>query len=181
VAAPQQVEPVKRLVALLGREEAACQRARRLLERQWGPLDFSGDAHPFDVTDYYTPEMGPGLQRRLLAFARLMPPEQLREFKLACNDIERELSRDGRRLVNLDAGYLDHSKLVLASMKFAGQKIHLGSGVWADLILRWERGAWRPFPWSFPDFRDGRYQQELSALRRLYLEQLRQQRREERC
>ena len=74
--------------------------------------------------------------------------------------------------VNLDAGYLDHNKIVLASFKGAGQKIYLGNGVWADFIARYSKGRYHPFDWTFPDFKDGRYDLELSQIRAIYRKQI---------
>ena len=66
---------------------------------------------------------------------------------------------------------------MLASLKPAGQKIYLGSGVYADLVGRYAGSRYRPFEWTFPDFRDGRHDAELAVLRRLYLRQRRAARR----
>ncbi len=170
------MEPVKLLVALLWADAGYRDRALADLEIRWGPIDFSGADHLFDVTDFYEKEMGPSLQRRLVSFSRMIPPESLPEAKLACNRIEEQLARRGRRRVNLDAGYLDHSKVVLASMKFAGQKIHLGQGVYADLMSRYRKGRYRPLEWAFPDLRDGRYDGDLARIRELYMGQRRTKR-----
>jgi hypothetical protein len=110
--------------------------------------------------------------RLLSEFGRLVPPDILSEAKLRCNEIEDRLSDAGGRRVNLDIGYLDHNKIVLGSVKQAGQKIFLRDGVYADLA-----GRYQPFEWTFPDFRDGRYDSEFSAMCRIYLEQLRARRR----
>lgn len=173
MAQVEAVEPVKLLVALLWANARSRDLALEDLQRRWGAIDFSGTDHPFDVTDYYEAEMGPSLHRRLVSFAWMIAPESLPEVKLACNRIEEQLARRGRRTVNLDAGYLDHSKVILASMKFAGQKIHLGQGVYADLMSRYRQGRYRPLEWSFPDFQDGRYDQDLAGIRDLYMEQRR--------
>ena len=157
------------MVALLWADAPSRDAALEQLEIRRGAIDFSGADHPFDVTDYYVAEMGPSLQRRLVSFSKMIPPESLPEVKLACNRIEEQLARRGRRQVNLDAGYLDHSKVVLASMKFAGQKIHLGQGVYADLMSRYRKGRYRPLEWAFPDFRDGRYDRDLTRIRELYM------------
>jgi hypothetical protein len=177
MAEPQFPDPVKLFVAALWADAAALAEAVRRLEEHWGPCDFTGPDHPFDRTDYYASEMGPDLRRRLLAFEKLLPPEDLVEGKLFCNDVEEVLRGESGRVVNLDVGYLDHNKIVLASAKPAGQKIHLGRGIHADLVGRYAGGRYEPFPWTFPDFRDGRYDAELAELRRRYLEQLRALRR----
>jgi len=139
----------------------------------WGEFDYTGPDHPFDITDYYEPEKGSGVRRRNLSFARLAAPESIRQAKLACNELERRLAGGQGRRVNLDIGYLDHNKIVLASAKHAGQKIHLGDGIYADLVGRYRDGRYQPFEWTFPDFRDGRYDKELAEIRHIYLEQLR--------
>ncbi len=174
MAHPQPVDPVKLLVAILWADRPSLDTALAGLEREWGPVDFLGADCPFDMTDYYLAEMGANLQRRLVAFAKLVPPESLREAKRIANDLEDALAGPQGRRVNLDIGYLDRSKIVLASLKYAGQKIHLGDGVYADLVARYGHGRYQPFEWTFPDFRDGRYDEELGVIRRRYLEQLRQ-------
>jgi hypothetical protein len=124
------------------------------------------------MTDYYVPEMGAPLYRRLLSFEKLAEPPLLVSMKLECNALEERLRVEGRRIVNCDAGYLDHNKIVLASAKGAGQKIYLERGIYADLVGRYKAGRYQPFEWTFPDFKDGRYDPELLAIRRIYLEQL---------
>lgn len=165
------VDNVKLFVAVLYARDRALTEVHKRLEQVWGPVDFSGADHPFDLTDYYLPEMGADLKRRLLSFQQLVPPESLREAKLITNSIEDEMAVNHQRRVNLDVGYLDHNKIVLGSVKYAGQKIHLGDGIYADLVARYRAGRYRPFEWTFPDFRDGRYDDELLQIRSTYLKQ----------
>ena len=168
---PGLVEPIKLFVALLFSTPESNPTVEARLEDRWGPIDFRGGVHPFDVTDYYAGEMGSELHRRLVSFETLVPPERLRQAKLETNAIEDAMAVGGSRSVNLDVGYLDHNKIVLASVKYAGQKIHLGDGVYADLVARYRQGRYQPFEWTFPDFRDGRYDEELAQMRRIYLRQ----------
>ncbi len=177
MARPETVDPVKLLAAILWVDADALEQAFYSLCSEWGEIDYGGLDRPFDITDYYGPEMGNGIQRRLVAFANLVAPEGIRQAKLFCNDIENRLSVAGGRRVNLDIGYLDRSKIVLASVKFAGQKIHLGDGVYADMIARYQQGRYQPFEWTFPDFSDGWYDEELLTIRRRYLEQLKSEKR----
>lgn len=177
MAQPEQPLPVKYFVAVLFRDPQNFHGARSALMARWGNLDFEGIDHCFDVTDYYEPEMGTPLFRRLLAFEQLYPPTLIVDMKLECNRIEEAFARNAKRTVNLDAGYLDHNKYLLASAKEAGQKIYLDRGIYADLCGRYRAGKYRPFEWSFPDFRDGRYDGELIEIRRLYLKQVKPYRR----
>jgi len=176
MARPQPADPVKLFVAILWSDAGSLGSSLTALAEQWGEIDFIGPDHPFDLTGYYEAEMGRGLQRRLISFSRLVPPDILSEAKLRCNEIEDRLSGAGGRPVNLDIGYLDHNKIVLGSLKQAGQKIYLRDGVYADLVGRYRSGRYQPFEWTFPDFRDGRYDAEFSAMRRIYLERLRARR-----
>jgi hypothetical protein len=175
MATVSDVMPVKYFVALL---KGLTPPARVLedLAASWGPIEYASREYPFDQTNYYEAEMGPGLQRQLLTFATLRSPEDLAVAKLRCNAIEDHHRVEGKRLFNLDIGYLDHNKIVLASVKGLGQKIYLSHGIFADLVARYKHGRYQPFEWTFPDFKEGRYDSDLGHIRQVYLDQLKAQR-----
>jgi hypothetical protein len=166
--------PVKFFVAALFVDESELSAAKHIMTGAWGPLDFEGTDRAFDVSNYYETEMGTHILRRFLSFQAPMSPDELVTVKIRCNQIEEDLSVDGKRTVNLDAGYLDHNKIILASAKEEGQKIYLGQGIYADLMGRFGAGHYQPFDWTFPDYRDGRYDEELRKVRMLLLRQLRE-------
>ncbi len=165
-------QPVKLLVGLLYREEMDLARARGRLEEEFGPIDFAAEPRPFELTNYYEREMGPDLLRAFLSFLPLVHPGDLASIKVKTNRIEEELAVAGKRRVNLDPGYMDYYKIVLASGKPSGQKIYLGQGIYADPALYYDRG-WKPYDWGFPDFRGGLYNQEFTVIRGLYKKQRR--------
>ncbi len=168
------VEPVKLVVAVLCSSPDALAKSCEGLRSRRGGIDHQGAARPFNLTHYYEKEMGTELGRSILSFDRLASPDELVDFKHECVELERSLAESsGQRAVNLDPGYLDHGKLVLASLKAAGQKVYLARGVYADLVGRYGGGRYRPFEWTFPDFSAGLYDEELAAIRECYLEQLR--------
>jgi hypothetical protein len=138
-----------------------------------GPADLIGPPHPFDVTDYYEEEMGKGLSRVIVSFESLAAATDLVDVKLAAADLEERLSGASGRRVNIDPGYIDYFKAVLASFKEGPQKIYLGRGVYADPVLMYEDGLWHTLPWSFPDFKEGLYMDEMGEIRRLYRKQRR--------
>lgn len=149
--------PVLHFVSILYADRAAHQKAVNQLEEQLGPFAHQSPAFPFDFTDYYAAEMGSPLYRTFHVQGTLQSAEQMIPIKQACLRVENELKNKGNRTVNLDPGYLDLYKLVLASEKFRGHKIYLGEGICADLTLLLGRKSVKPFPWTFPDFRCDRY------------------------
>jgi len=140
------------------------------LVKRFGPVDYKSGLLPFDHTGYYEAELGAPLFRRLLGFERLLPLDGLLGFKLATNALELALARtDGSRRVNLDPGIVTLERLVLASGKNFTHRVYLGSGIWADLTLIYnKRQGWVTLPWTFPDYATDDMTQRLTALRTLY-------------
>lgn len=167
------VKPVKYFAALLYRDETALTSALEQLSHAWSDIDYHSPAFAFDQTDYYQPEMGAHLKRILVSFGELVLPDRLVALKQLAGEIEQTLCIEQRRTVNIDPGYLDLFKVVLASYKARGNKIYLGDGVWADPTLYYAKGRFQTFPWSFPDFKTGTYDESLLEIRRLYKAALR--------
>lgn len=139
-----------------------------MLEERFGRLDHRGTAHPFDGTDYYEDEMGPALDRLIISFEPLGEATDIVQVKLDIAAIEEDLSANGARCVNIDPGYMDYYKIILASFKEGPQKIYLGRGVYADPILLFFEGEFGPLPWTFPDFKAGTYREDFRKIRALY-------------
>ena len=173
MAEPKEPPPVKLIVAILFRLPGVNDTARDAMAQVFGDIDYTSERFDFDATDYYAEEMGSPLYRLFYGFHRLMDPGSLSTIKLTTNQFEQQMAADGKRIVNLDPGYLDTDKFVLASSKANAQKIYLAHGIWADPTLRYEKGQFHPYPWSFPDFRSDRYQPCFMRLRDLYKKQRR--------
>lgn len=168
------VTPVKLFVATLHAPEADPDQAINALIEHQGAIDFKSEDFPFHATDYYEPEMGSGLRRRFYSFKNLIAPEEIVEAKLLTNSIEERFRKDHGRSINLDPGYLDFYKVVLASAKFGGQKVYMRNGIYADMTLIMFKGKWESFAWGFPDFKSGAYDNVLFTIRDLYKAQLRE-------
>ncbi|MGD8453172.1 MAG: DUF4416 family protein [Phycisphaerae bacterium] len=179
MARPRAAQPVKLVIGLLSGDQDLLRRARHLLSREYGDVDTESDVWPFTMTDYYEPEMGPGLRRWFLSFQRLIRPEALAEIKRHTNELEQTIAADCLRPdcprpVNIDPGYLDLARLILATTKDRAHRIYVGLGIYAEVTLQFAQGAWQPASWTYPDYRQTTYHAFFDGVRERYRSQLKQ-------
>ncbi|NQV42680.1 MAG: DUF4416 family protein [Candidatus Marinimicrobia bacterium] len=165
-------QPVKYFIGALYSDVYLLRQGISLCEQRIGEIDLISEAFPFEVTSYYDDEMGKTISRIIYSFDALLSPGELPRLKVLCNQIEAELMAGGSRKVNLDIGYLDLHKLVLASAKYNGQKIYLEQGVYADPTLYFEKGQFHAFENTFPDFKSNTYHEVFLIMRKTYKAQL---------
>jgi hypothetical protein len=175
------------------------------LEKKFGPIELRSPILHFNYTDYYEKEMGKDVKRQFLSFQKLIDPGALADIKLFTNKLEegcRDRARPkdggfstlapskeaspgrlldarsasgGYRPINLDPGYLASSKLILASTKDYSHRTYLKKGIYAEVTLRYAKGAFEPLPWTFPDYRSKEYINFFTETRTLYMKKLRGQ------
>jgi hypothetical protein len=179
--------PVLLLLAAFSRHEEAIDWAAQRASAAFGPVDLQSETFEFAETDYYEATMGSPLRKRFLAFERLIDPAQLVDIKLQTNQWEEDYARveasvarpesakgvlnSGNtpfaalrdvppvpRLINLDPGYLELGKLVLASTKDHAHRVYLGRGIYGEVTLQYRRDVgWQAAAWTFPDYRRADY------------------------
>jgi hypothetical protein len=169
---PEKAKPVKYFVGALFTDIHLLNKSINDMEGSFSHVDLQSDDFPFDITDYYNKEMGEPIFRRFLSFAELRSPGEIGEAKLTSNATENKYKVNGKRKVNLDVGYIDYDKVVLASTKYGIHKIYIGKGIYADMTLHYEKGKFIPYPWAFIDFKIDRYYKFFLELRELYKNQL---------
>ena len=147
----------KLIIGALYADPKWLEQAKKEIRNQNWKIQRQSAEFPFDQTDYYAAEMGSNLKRCFMSVVGLQKLETAAEWKLKTVEIEKQLSISGKRRINLDPGYLDFHRVVLLSGKEGPQKIYLRNGVWADLVLLKDKGSYRDLAWTFPDLRDGRY------------------------
>jgi len=169
---PEVVKPVKYFIGALFSSESLLKTAIEMSAAQFGRVDRESNSFSFNWTTYYEAEMGKPLYRKLFSFEKLMTPDFLTAAKLLTNEIEQRLAVEGKRQVNLDVGYLDYDKVVLASAKSGIHKILLSQGIYADLALHYEKGKYIPYPWAFLDFQSAEYHPFFLKVREIYKTQI---------
>ncbi len=176
MAEPTIAPDVRLICGMISTRRELLLRATQELTELFGPTDIISDVMPFDFTHYYDRQMGSPLYRQFASFQRLVKPDALASAKVATNRLEAEFAaRSGggpARPINLDPGYVDQSKLVLASMKDFSHRIYLGGGVYGEITLMYHKGSWDALRWTFPDYASGRYHPFLTAVRRRLRESL---------
>lgn len=159
--------PVKLFIGVLYRDRKALEELREVLVNEFGEIDFESEEIPFRWTNYYEDELGSNLKRVFLSFTPLISPEYIIEIKRITNKIEGK-----NRKINLDPGYLEGGKLILATTKDQAHRIYLGKGIYAEVTLRFKEGEYVPFDYTYPDYRSEEYHKVFYEIRKKYLEDL---------
>ncbi len=170
---PREPQPVKLIMSILGADMQAADQLIERLRHTFGDTDYVSESLKFDFTDYYEPEMGTGLQRRLVSFATLIMPDELPAIKLATNALEDDFAGpDGKRNLNIDPGYIALCHLILATGKAFTHRPYLRAGIYADMTLVYRAGRFQTLEWTFPDYGSEEMLKILTMLRERYFEQL---------
>lgn len=170
---PQTAKPAKLVMSVLVNEKALMPEVAADLESVIGKIDAVSAWMDFNFTAYYQDEMGTPLFRRMMAFKNLIEQPTLVDVKLATNKVEQSYSKGGDRCVNIDPGYLLLERFVLATGKNYSHRIYLDRGIYADLTLVYQKGAYQALPWTYPDYKDSKMLQFLHQVRVKYAADLR--------
>ncbi|MDD3585538.1 MAG: DUF4416 family protein [Thermoguttaceae bacterium] len=168
----RQPQPVLLLIAAFSPDMNVLNQGKLLATDTFGPLYAESELFRFDeFTNYYDEEMGPVLYKQLWCFDAPILPDALARIKVQTNGWEEEFAEafsasvNSRRPLNLDPGYIDPGKLILASTKDHAHRIYLGRGIFAETTLMYTQKHWQALPWSYPDYQSPGYQAFLSQCR----------------
>ena len=170
---PCEAEDVKLVSSLFSSQELLIEKGIQELEQLFGHTDWVSPRLLFDRTRYYEREMGWPLHRRFISFRDLVRPEDIAGIKLKTNNIENRHTQDGKRILNIDPGYVALERLVLATGKNYTHRVYLSKGIFADLTLIFNRGSFRPLEWTFKDYASPEIISLFNDVRERYKRQLR--------
>jgi hypothetical protein len=161
-------------MSLIATEDDIFHRGVEDLCSAFGEADRISERFPFDLTDYYTLEMGKPLFRHFITFERLIPIPILPDIKQATNRLEEKYAVfHGKRRVNIDPGYLCLEHVILATTKGYTHRPYLRDGIYADLALIYRHQSFQPLEWTYPDYRQEGIIALFNQFRKEYLEGLR--------
>jgi hypothetical protein len=172
----QTPKPAKLIIGILAADEECLKAALEAINTNFGKTDFVSDLWPFDQTDYYKDQTGENILRQFVSIEKLIDPGKLSKIKHKTNMLEQKLAKqsasDLLRPVNLDPGIIEPSKLVLATTKNYSHRIYIGKKMYAEVTLIFDKGKWKPFEYTYPDYRQDCYHDFFSKVRTRLVEQL---------
>jgi hypothetical protein len=161
--------PVKLFIGMLSQDMSLIEQLTDSLQNMFGPIDLSSPVLPWEHTKYYEKEMGEGLKRKFIFFEKLVHPGTIADIKLRTMELEsRRLKDKGGREINLDPGYLDAAKIVLASTKDFSHRIYLDKGIYGEVTLMYSGKDYQTLPYTFPDYRTKEYWDIFKTARELF-------------
>jgi hypothetical protein len=164
--------PVKPIVGLISNSTPLFDAVRRILENKFGEIDHETALLDFACTAYYEKELGQNLKRKFLSFKRLVSLNRNYRTKLYTNRIEKKLSINNARSVNIDPGYVTLTNVVLFTTKNRSHRIYIDRGIYADLELLYVNKSFHPLDWTYPDYRTREYIDFFNNARALYMNQV---------
>jgi hypothetical protein len=138
--------------------------SRERLAAILGRVERASESFPFSFTSYYD-DIAPDLSRIFFSFEGLRDADGLVGWKKTAVGIEAESANSGARRVNIDPGYIDGARVVLASTKDNAHRVYVADGIFAEVTLCRRKSGWESFSFTFPDFKSGLYDAFLDKVR----------------
>ena len=178
MGAVYEFEKEKLIIGVIYHDTEILERALKALTDKFGEIESVSEEFSFseEFSNYYDEEIGGEGFRRIYSFKNTVEPDRQADIKIFTNDLENRLSVNGNRKINLDPGFINHGRLMLATTKQAGFRIPLKDGIYTELTLFYARGGWHKFPWSYRDYQSERVQRFLTEVRKSYLNQRKKER-----
>jgi hypothetical protein len=167
----QKPKTIKLFCGLIGSREAVAQGIRLLCGR-FGESDYQSRSIDFGYTRYYSEEMGEKLLRKWVSFQKIRERAYLVMAKHTAVALEEELSRSGKRTLNIDPGYVDDAQVVLSTSKNYSHRIYIGMGYYAEVTLVYKNRAFQALEWTYPDYKVPEALQFFDTLRSAYLDRM---------
>jgi hypothetical protein len=132
-------------------------KAYSALQSAFGDVVMETPQIPWDYSGYYKDELGSPIMRRFLFFRNPVMPDTLADAKRRTIEMERGFSIGDKRQINLDPGYLNPAKVVLASTKDYSHRIYLRDGIYAEATLIFRDKQFVPHIHTYNDYKDERF------------------------
>lgn len=141
------------LLGIMYPNDDSLSRLISILEKEFGIIKVKSESYDFNFTNYYEKEFGKNLKKIIIIFKKTIEKKDLIEIREKTGKIEKTLSIDGKRTVNIDPGYISESELVLATKKFRSFKEKLNDEVFLHKVLEFKDNDVITFFHTFADYK----------------------------
>lgn len=168
-------EREKLFCGILYNDTAMLDEAVAHLTARYGKIDYVSPDFLFsELSQYYADELPGEVYRRFVSFEKLILPDTISKVKQETNEIERLLSVDGKRRVNIDPGLIGRGNLILPTTKYAPHRIAVHDGIYVELTLFYSGGGYVDFPWTYRDYKSDDVKAVMKSIRNIYIKQRRE-------
>lgn len=154
--------PFKKVILFTGiifTDRKILESVKKELIKKFSKIDIESEIIDFNFTSYYFSEMGSPLFRQFVSFNELLDPELLPEIKKFTNSMEEKFSKNGKRLVNLDPGYISDANVIIATTKNHYHRVPLSDGIYAHIEYVFKAKRIKCLEWTYPDFKSDEYKE----------------------
>jgi|TARA_B100002003_G_scaffold113466_1_gene104964 hypothetical protein len=145
----------KLIMAIMYAQEETLNQCKQELTTKYGPIQKENTPYNFDYTQYYEEEFGTNLKKQFIIFQKEIQTDQLATIKHEITAIEALFTKNNKRTINIDPGYLTASELTLASFKPRNQvKEEIAKDIYAHTVIEVINGKPQTFPHTFRDYKE---------------------------
>ncbi|MCO4794062.1 MAG: DUF4416 family protein [Bacteriovoracaceae bacterium] len=145
--------PAGLFFAILWREDNKnLESIKSLIQEKWGKIISEYSPEYFPMKEYYQKEMGSPLSRIYLMVDGPHEREALLDTKVWAMEVERETSKNEKRLINIDPGLICLEQLLLISTKPYSHRVYSGNNLYTELTYQFKDKTYESLPWTYPDY-----------------------------
>ena len=169
----REILPVKLLFSVFTNNNRIMMLTEKKISEFFGNIELISDKFIFNHTNYYEDEFGKALFRKIFVIKSLFHRDGIEKVKIITNEMENDFSTNGRRVVNIDPGYISLENFILFTTKNYTHRIYLSKGIFADLTLIFQNKTFNPLPWTSPDYASHNIKNFLKNIIKQYSVQIR--------
>lgn len=143
----------KLFMAIMYSDSEVYSKVKEMLKKEYGEIVLEGEEYDFNFTDYYLDEFGAELKKRFVLFEEIIETSTIVKIKLDLIKLEDSLSEQGKRIINIDPGYITSKEVIVPSTKPLPHRTPLDNGLVADKQLGFEEREVVTFRHTFADYR----------------------------
>ncbi|MFH1728041.1 MAG: DUF4416 family protein [Pseudomonadota bacterium] len=150
---PYNPDPVKLFAGIIYKDKEKFEKCICLLKEKFTNIQKISPLFEFDQTSYYEKEMGASLKRSFIIFEGLFDNLKVIDLKYLSYEIEQSFSKEEKRSINIDPGYITLHNLVLSTFKGFAHRVLLGNRVWVETTLIYRHNSFDTLEWTYPDYK----------------------------